>query len=115
MHRRSYFLPNLDDIECDDYRAIFSEKVGRNVVPLGSYRMCVEGKMVNFSPTIPINLFHVPCNVENVYIGADCSPDEIKEYTELFKYFHDIFACAYEEMPGSDLVLSNMRLRPIRM
>ena len=27
---------------------------------------------------------------------------EIKEYTELFKYFHDIFAWSYEEYPGID-------------
>ena len=32
----------------------------------------------------------------------DCSPDEIKEYTKIFKEFHDIFAWSYEEMPGID-------------
>ena len=55
--------------------------------------------MANLSPTIPINISRDPGKVENVYIGASCSLDEIKEYTELFKEFHDIFACSYEEMP----------------
>ena len=32
----------------------------------------------------------------------DCSPDEIKEYTELFKEFRDIFAWSYEEILGID-------------
>ena len=61
-----------------------------------------NGNMDNLSPTIPINISRVPSKVENVYIGAGCSPDEIKEYTELFKEFRDIFAWSYEEMPGID-------------
>ena len=43
-----------------------------------------------------------PGKVENVYIGVDCSPDEIKEYTELFKEFCDIFSWSYKEIPGID-------------
>ena len=44
-----------------------------------------DGNMANVSPNIPINISRGPGKVENVYIGADCSPDEIKEYTMLFK------------------------------
>ena len=58
--------------------------------------------MANVSPTIPINISRDPGKVENVYIGADCSPDEIKEYTELFKEFHDIFTWSYNDIPGID-------------
>jgi hypothetical protein len=36
--------------------------------------------------------------VENVFIGVDCSPEEIQIYTDLFKEFCDIFAWSYEEM-----------------
>ena len=36
LHHRSYFLPKLDRVECDDFREILSEKVGRIVVPLSS-------------------------------------------------------------------------------
>ena len=49
-----------------------------------------DGNMANLSPTIPINISRDPGKVENVYIGVDYSPDEIKEYTALFKEFHDI-------------------------
>ena len=87
LHHRYYFLPKLDDIECDDYKASFSEKIGRPVVPLGSPRKYAEGNMANLSPTIPINISCVPDKIENMYIGADCSPNEIREYTELFKEF----------------------------
>jgi hypothetical protein len=39
---------------------------------------------------------------ENVFIGAECSQDEIHEYTTLFKEFRDVFTWSYEEMPGID-------------
>ena len=100
LHHRSYFLPKIDDIECDEYKAIFSEKIGRFVVPLGSPSKYVEGNMANLSPTIHINISRVPGKVENVYIGVDCSPDEIKECIELFKEFRDMFAWSYGEMSG---------------
>ena len=51
-----------------------------------------EGNMANLSPTIPFNISRDTGKIENVYIGADCSPDEIKEYTKMFKDFRDIFA-----------------------
>jgi hypothetical protein len=40
--------------------------------------------------------------VENIFIGADCSPGEVQIYTDLFKEFCDIFAYYYEEIPGID-------------
>ena len=75
LHHRSYFLSKLDDIECDDFKEIFSEKIGRLVVPLGSASKCAEGNMANLSPTIPINISYFPGKIENVYIWVDCSPD----------------------------------------
>ena len=85
MHHISYFLPKLDCVECDDYREILSEKVGRPVVPLGSPSQFTEGNMDNFSPTILINFSRTPDKIENVYIWVDCSLDEIKTDTKLFK------------------------------
>ena len=62
------------------------------MVPLSSPSQIVEGNISNLSPTIPINISHDPGKIENVYIGADCSPDEIKEYTDFLKDFCDSFA-----------------------
>ena len=58
--------------------------------------------MANISATIPINISANPDVVENVYIGANCSPKEIPIYTALFKEFRDVFSWSYEEMPGID-------------
>ena len=89
-------------MEREDFRDILSEKIGSPVLPLSSCGQMADGNMANLSPTIPINISRDPRKVENAYIGVDCSPDEIKEYTELFKEFRDIFAWSYEEMPGID-------------
>jgi hypothetical protein len=61
-----------------------------------------EGNLSNISPTIPVDIFVKPGIIENVHIGASCSPDEIVTHTSLFKEFRDIFAWSYEEMPGID-------------
>jgi hypothetical protein len=61
-----------------------------------------EGNLSNISPMMPIDILVKPGIVENVHIGASCSPDEIVTYTSLFKEFRDIFAWSYEEMPGID-------------
>ena len=96
LHHRSYFLPELDRMERDEFRDILSEKIGSPMVSLSSPSQMADGNMANLSPTIPINISCDPSKVENVYIGAVCSLDEIKEYIELFKEFRDIFAWSYE-------------------
>ena len=89
-------------MERDDFREILSENIGSPMVPLSSPGQMADGNMVNISPIIPINISHSPGKIENVYIGVECSTDEIKGYIELFKEFHEIFAWLYEEMPGID-------------
>ena len=36
LHHRSYFLPELNHLECEDFREILSEKIGSLMVPLRS-------------------------------------------------------------------------------
>ena len=84
-YHRSYFLLELECTECDDYRVILRGKVGSPMIPLGAPGKYAEGKMANSSPTIPIDIYRTPDKVENVYIGVDCSPNEIEAYTKLFK------------------------------
>ena len=102
LHHRYYFLPELDRLECEDFREVLSERIGIHVVPLSSRGLMADGNMANISPTIPINISRDPSKIENVYIGAKCSHVEIQEYIELFKQFRDIFAWSYDEIPGID-------------
>jgi hypothetical protein len=58
--------------------------------------------MATIPATIPINISRNPGIVENVFVRADFSPEEIQIYTDLFKEFRDVFGWSYEEMPGID-------------
>jgi len=51
-----------------------------------------EGNMSNISETILINISWNPNVVENVFIGASCTLEEICLFTDLFKEFRDVFA-----------------------
>ena len=52
------------------------------------------------SKTIPVNISIKLGIIENINIGSNCSPEEITQYTGLFKVLRDVFAWSYEEMLG---------------
>jgi hypothetical protein len=56
--------------------------------------------MGNISTTIIIDISIKEGVVENINLGANCTPEEMVSYTALFKEFCDIFAWSYEEMLG---------------
>ena len=61
------------------------------MIPLDAPSKYAKGNMANLSPTIPINISQTLGKVENVYIGVDCSPNDIEAYTKLFKEFRVFF------------------------
>jgi hypothetical protein len=48
-------------------------------------RFYAEGNMETIAKTILINISKTPDVMENVFVGADCSPKEIKIYIDLLK------------------------------
>jgi hypothetical protein len=55
-----------------------------------------------FPPTIKIDISIKHGIVEEITIGAACTPQEIAAYKALFQEYRDIFAWSYIEMPGLD-------------
>ena len=45
--------------------------------PLSTHEVYVEGNMVTITETISINISRTHGVVENVFIGAECSPKDI--------------------------------------
>ena len=70
--------------------------------PLPREVMSAKGNMENIYVTIPINISTNPDIIKNVHISANCSPEEISIYTDLFKEFRDVLSRSYEDMPGID-------------
>ena len=66
LHHRSYFLPELDGLEHEDFRVVLSARFGSPMVPLRSPSMMADGNMENISSMIPINISCDPGRMENV-------------------------------------------------
>jgi hypothetical protein len=58
--------------------------------------------MANISLTIKIDIFIKNGVVEEITIGATCTPQEITTYKSLFQEYQDIFSWSYTKIPGLD-------------
>jgi hypothetical protein len=116
MHHRSYFLRDLERIEQDNFQSTLSEIVGHSVVPLDMHDIYSKENMASIYSTVTVDISRTPGKVENVNIGADCSPEEILIYTELLIFFFEMYLLGHmKRCQGSTLILSNMRLELIWM
>jgi hypothetical protein len=65
-----------------------------------------EGNMAIISPTIKIDISIKSGILEEITIGAACSPEELTTYKSLFQEYWDIFTCSYIVItPGNYLGL----------
>jgi hypothetical protein len=109
-HHRSSFLPISEEIR--DIQSVSSPDVPNDPkLPQDTFS---EGNMGNISPTITIDISVKEGVVENINLGANCTPDEVASYTALFQEFRDVFAWSYEEMPGIDpsIVIHEIKTYP---
>jgi hypothetical protein len=102
LHHRSYFLPELHRIEAGEFTITMTGDQPCPINLLDTQDIYVEGNMATIAAMIPINISRNPDIMENVFVGVDCSPEEIQIYKDIFKEFRDVFAWSYEEMPGID-------------
>jgi hypothetical protein len=123
LHHRSYFLPELHRIEAGEFTITMTGDQPCPINLLATQEIYAEGNMATIAATIPINLSRNPAVVESIFVGADCSPEEIQIYTDLFKEFRDVFAWSYEAIPDIDpqsvdhglpLLFFKLALRPKR-
>jgi hypothetical protein len=102
LHHRSYFLPELRRIEAGEFTLTMTRYKACPINPLAMHIVYTEGNMETIPQTIPIDISRTPGTVENIFVKADYSPEEIRIYTDLFKEFCDVFAWSYKEIRGID-------------
>jgi hypothetical protein len=110
LHHRSLFLSqeafhpptqaSLCAIETKDF--IPSGHIDWFNNPIPAPDAFEEGNMANISPTIKIDISIKPGIIEEITIGAACSPEELIAYKALFQEYQDIFSWSYMEMPDLD-------------
>jgi hypothetical protein len=85
IHHRYYFLHDIRRVETRYFIVTMNGDVSRSIKPLTMHELQTEGNMASIDEMIPIDISKTHGIVENVFIGVDCSPEDIKEYTKLFK------------------------------
>jgi hypothetical protein len=70
--------------------------------PIHSLDSFEEGNMANISPTTKIDISIKSGVLEEITIGAACSPEKFTTYKALFQEYRDIFSWSYTEMHGLD-------------
>jgi hypothetical protein len=83
-HHRSFFLLILEDVR--DIQSVSPLDVtNASQLPILTQDTFSEGNMGNISPTITIDISVKEGVVENINLGANCTPDEVASYTALFQ------------------------------
>jgi hypothetical protein len=110
LHHRALFLPQealmppshnpIYTVETKDF--IPSRNIDWFNNPIPAPNAFEEGNLANISPTIKIDISIKPRIVEEIIIGASCTPQEIAAYKSLFQEYRDIFTWSYTKMPGLD-------------
>jgi vancomycin resistance protein YoaR len=84
-HHRSSFLPPLEEIQEDIHSIFPPDVVDSPQSPILTQDTISEGNLGNISSTIAIDISIKEGIVENINLGANCSPEEVVSYTALFK------------------------------
>jgi hypothetical protein len=85
LRHRSYFLPELRRIEEGEFTLTMVGYKACPINPLATHTFYTEGNMETITKTIPIDISRTPGVMENIFVGVDCSPEDIRIYTDLFK------------------------------
>jgi len=102
LHHQSYFLPELCEVESSLSSPSLTGDVQTILNPLAPTHIFSKGNMSIISEIVLVNISKNPNIIENVFIGAKCSIEEIQIYTDIFKKFCDVFDWPCEEIFGID-------------
>jgi hypothetical protein len=91
LHHRSYFLRELRRIEAGEFMLTMTGDRSCPINPLATHAVYVEGNMEIIIETISIDISRTLGIVENVFIGADCSPEEIQSIQIYLRNFAMFF------------------------
>jgi hypothetical protein len=77
LHHRSYFLPELSRIEAGEFTVTMTGDRSCHTNPLATHKIYAEGNMATIAEMIPINISRTPGIIDNVFVGAYSSPEEM--------------------------------------
>jgi hypothetical protein len=102
LYHISYFLTELRRIEAREFTLTMTRDRASPINPLTTNIVYTEGNMETITKMIPIDIYRIHGVMENIFVGADCSPEESQIYADLFKELHGVFTWFYKEILGID-------------
>ena len=93
LHHRSFFLPELSRIEVGEFTITMTGDQPCPINLLATQEIYAEGNMETIVETIPINISRTPGVIDNVFVEAYSSPEEMpgidpqRVYHELTFFF----------------------------
>jgi hypothetical protein len=76
-HHRSYSLPKLSRIKEGEFTMTMTGDRSCHTNPLATHKIYAEGNMETISETTPINISRTPDILDNVFVRAYSSPEEM--------------------------------------
>ena len=101
-HHRYSFLTPCHVVEEHFALVVYSDVVTDPQSPILTHDVEHEGNIWNITKTMTMNISIKPGILENIQIGHNSSPFEVRLYTNLFKEFWGFFTSTYEEIPWID-------------
>jgi hypothetical protein len=77
LHHRSYFLPELRRIEAGEFTITMTGDQPCPINLLATHEIYAEGNMATIIETIPIDISRTPGVIDNVFVGAYNSLEEM--------------------------------------
>jgi hypothetical protein len=77
LHHRPSFLPELRRIEVGEFTLTTTRDRACPINPLAMHIVYAEGNMETIDKNIPIDISRTPGIMDNIFVGEDCSPEEI--------------------------------------
>jgi hypothetical protein len=77
LNHKSYFLPKLSRIKAGEFTLTMTGYRSCPTNPLATHKIYTEGNMATISELISINISRTPGIIDNVFIGAYSSPEEM--------------------------------------
>jgi len=78
IHHRSYFLPELRRIEVGEFTLNMTGDRAFPINPLATHVVYAKGNMETITQMIPIDISITPGIMENIFVRAEFSPEEIR-------------------------------------
>jgi hypothetical protein len=77
LHHRSYFLPELHRIAAGEFPITMTGDQSCPINLLATQEIYAKGNMATIAETIPINISRTPDVIDNVFVRAYSSPEEM--------------------------------------